>query len=112
MVHGYVTIVRIRWTKTAYDAAVDGNNYFHVDEKQLIEFPGYVYHCHFLTHQDHEMMRPIMMRLSEAYKKKNNITSDDYWGTWYKDINNYLKCGPNNPAIKKKPQKGDDLRRI
>lgn len=50
MASGYATVVRIRWTKTAYDANVDGSNYFHVDEKQLIEFPGYVYHCHFLNH--------------------------------------------------------------
>ena len=60
-------VARIRWTKT--DFQNDTNEaYFHKDEKNLIEFPGFVYHCHFLPHEDHEMMRPIMMEPSDRYK--------------------------------------------
>ena len=55
---------RIRWTKsnfTAEDAAA--GRYFHVPADQLREYPGFVYHCHILPHEDNEMMRPIMLQL-------------------------------------------------
>jgi hypothetical protein len=57
---------RIRWTKSEFTAkdAKDGT-YFNVPNDQLREFPGYVYHCHILRHEDNEMMRPIMMQLPQ-----------------------------------------------
>ena len=61
--HRAVT-VRIRWAKTDYDPKIDGSHYFHGNETELLEFPGYVYHCHFLPHEDNEMMRPFMMKPS------------------------------------------------
>lgn len=39
--------IRIRWTSADYNGIYP---YFKVPEDQLIEFPGYVYHCHFLQH--------------------------------------------------------------
>jgi hypothetical protein len=33
----------------------------------MIEFPGFVYHCHILPHEDNEMMRPIMLTPSDKY---------------------------------------------
>lgn len=53
--------VRIRWKRTDYDEELHGTKYFHVPEKHLIEFPGFVYHCHYLPHEDNEMMRPFIM---------------------------------------------------
>lgn len=44
--------LRIRWAKTDYDPAMKPYPYFNVPEDQLIEFPGYIYHCHFLDHED------------------------------------------------------------
>ncbi len=57
---------RIRWTKSEFTEkdAKDGT-YFNVPNDQLREFPGYVYHCHILRHEDDEMMRPIMMQLPQ-----------------------------------------------
>jgi hypothetical protein len=34
-----------------------------------MEFPGFVYHCHILPHEDNEMMRPYMLRPSDVYVK-------------------------------------------
>ena len=56
---------RMRWTKSNYTEKEDKprGTYFHVPAGQLIEYPGYVYHCHILSHEDNEMMRPIMLQL-------------------------------------------------
>lgn len=56
--------LRIRWAKLDYDPAVKPYPYFNVPEDQLIEFPGYIYHCHFLFHEDNEMMRPFTLKPS------------------------------------------------
>jgi FtsP/CotA-like multicopper oxidase with cupredoxin domain len=55
---------RIRWAKSDFteaDRAV--GKYFNVPNDQLREYPGFVYHCHILHHEDNEMMRPIMLQL-------------------------------------------------
>ena len=99
----YVEVFRIRWAKTEFNPVVDAptankTNYFHVPEEDLIEFPGFVYHCHFLHHEDHEMMRPIMMQPSQAWKDMNNFTSsNNVWFDSYDKINEDLRCGYNNP---------------
>ena len=59
--------VRIRWTKTDYGLDGDSYPYFSVPEDQLIEYPGFVYHCHFLNHEDNELMRTIMMQPSDKF---------------------------------------------
>ena len=62
--------IRIRWARTDY---VEGSNeaFFSEKERNLIEFPGYVYHCHFLPHEDNEMMRPIMLQPSGREETAN-----------------------------------------
>lgn len=65
-VDGYrVLQLRARWAKPDYNEAVDKpkGTYFHVPADQMREYPGYVYHCHILPHEDNEMMRPIMLQL-------------------------------------------------
>ena len=57
------SVVRIRWTKTKFQNETN-EEYFDIPEEDIIEFPGYVYHCHFLNHEDYEMMRPFMMQPS------------------------------------------------
>ena len=54
-----VFVLRIRWTKPSYTG--ENDTYFNVPIDQLREYPGFVYHCHFLSHEDNEMMRPIML---------------------------------------------------
>ncbi len=44
-------------TKNPKDAK-PGNNLFPFDPS---EFPGYVWHCHLLDHEDNEMMRPMQV---------------------------------------------------
>jgi FtsP/CotA-like multicopper oxidase with cupredoxin domain len=41
--------------------------YFNIPEDELIEFPGFIYHCHFLNHEDNSLMRSIMMQPSERF---------------------------------------------
>ena len=62
--------IRIRWARTDYE---EGSNeaFFTEKERNLIEFPGYVYHCHFLPHEDNEMMRPFMVRPSGREETAN-----------------------------------------
>jgi FtsP/CotA-like multicopper oxidase with cupredoxin domain len=60
--------VRIRWTKTDYDPSKgDTYPYFSVPEDELLEYPGYVYHCHILRHEDKELMRSFMMQPSDQF---------------------------------------------
>ena len=95
-----VIVFRIRWTKTDYDSERDGTNYFDVPEKHLIEFPGFVYHCHQLTHEDKLMMKSFMMQSSDASKKKGLSV----WKDTYKKVNEEMKCGTDH-------SKGEDLTR-
>ena len=58
--------IRVRWASADFNGSYP---FFRVPEDQLIEFPGYVYHCHFLQHEDNELMRPIMMQPSPFMNK-------------------------------------------
>jgi hypothetical protein len=61
--------LRIRWTKSEFaEADRTAGKYFNIPNDQLREYPGFVYHCHILRHEDNEMMRPIMLQLpANAY---------------------------------------------
>ncbi len=65
---------RIRWAKSDYNET-EGKwgRYFNIPADQLIEYPGYVYHCHILPHEDNEMMRPIMLQLPSDYQLNPSI---------------------------------------
>jgi FtsP/CotA-like multicopper oxidase with cupredoxin domain len=61
-----VLVLRIRWASTDYLVNGKGSYpYFNTPEDQLIEYPGYVYHCHFLQHEDNKLMRSFMMQPSD-----------------------------------------------
>lgn len=51
-----------------------GGAYFHVPVDQLREFPGFVYHCHILGHEDNEMMRSIMLQVPDDYASSNKAS--------------------------------------
>lgn len=90
MVDAYkVFVYRIRWTKTDYKGGDD--TYFNVPLDQLREYPGFLYHCHILNHEDSGMMRPVMLQLPKDTKLNpetpcNNVT-DYSWPTKVKCIN-------------------------
>ena len=65
LVEGFKVLqFRIRWAKSNYtEADKAAGTYFHVPNDQLREYPGFIYHCHILPHEDNEMMRPIMVQL-------------------------------------------------
>jgi hypothetical protein len=70
---------RVRWAKSSYDESKDKatGNFFHAPADELREYPGYVYHCHILNHEDNEMMRPIMLQLPDVTLSSsacNNLT--------------------------------------
>jgi FtsP/CotA-like multicopper oxidase with cupredoxin domain len=75
-----VMVLRIRWASTNYDPTVKPYPYFAVPEDQLMEFPGFVYHCHILPHEDNEMMRPYMLSPSDKYIQQaiNQTTTSNY----------------------------------
>lgn len=87
---GKVFVYRIRWAKSSYAGANDTP--FHVPVDQLREYPGFVYHCHILNHEDNEMMRPIMLQLPANAKLNpetpcNSNPSDYSWATKVNCIN-------------------------
>lgn len=60
---GEVTTIVARWAPTdvPVGGVQPGQNLFAFD---LSLFPGYVWHCHILDHEDNEMMRPYTVRLT------------------------------------------------
>lgn len=62
---------RIRWAMSDYKK---GGPYFNVPVDQLREFPGFVYHCHILRHEDNEMMRSIMLQVPADYVSSNTAS--------------------------------------
>lgn len=60
-------IFRVRWTKNDYNAtASPKDTYFNIPLDQLRQYPGFVYHCHIIHHEDFEMMRGFMMTLPKS----------------------------------------------
>jgi hypothetical protein len=78
---------RIRWTRSDYKAG--DKDYFHVPVDQLREFPGFVYHCHILVHEDNEMMRPIMLQTPKDYvsTNKKSACQQSKWSEKYLCLN-------------------------
>jgi len=91
----------VRWTKNDYEEGVTPKDtYFSIPLDQLREYPGFVYHCHIIHHEDYEMMRPIMLKLPknltphQCINKKTpcnfNETTGKYnlkWADKYQCIN-------------------------
>jgi hypothetical protein len=85
---------------TEYDEKVQAYPYFNIPEDQLMEFPGFVYHCHILPHEDNEMMRPYMLQPSDAYLKiqarksrhGNSVAVFSNWIEQSRKINQRLGC--------------------
>ena len=69
-----VLVLRMRWASTDY-LTNNGPDYpyFDTPEDQLIEYPGYVYHCHFLQHEDNKLMRPFQMQPSDKFDQMYNM---------------------------------------
>lgn len=90
MVDGFKVLVsRIRWTKNNYKGGND--TFFNVPLDQLREYPGFLYHCHILNHEDGGMMRPYMLQLPKDVKLNpktpcNNVT-DHSWATKVQCLN-------------------------
>lgn len=96
MVHKYsVFVLRVRWASTTYDPLVRPYPYFKIPEEHLVEFPGFVYHCHILPHEDNEMMRSFALSHSDYYIK--NFIGDQScarktWKEQLQCINSKLGC--------------------
>ena len=94
MVHAYsVFVLRVRWASTTYDPLIRPYPYFAIPEEHLVEFPGYVYHCHILPHEDNEMMRSFAMQYSDIYRetfKPDSSCARDSWHEQQKCINERL----------------------
>lgn len=89
---------------TEYDEKVQSYPYFKIPEDQLMEFPGFIYHCHILPHEDNEMMRSYLLQPSDTYLntlagkiKAQGITYDQSnlaysWSDKQLKINKNLGC--------------------
>ena len=104
---GQIIVFRIRWTSTDYpfNGAAD-SPYFRLPEDELIEYPGYVYHCHFLNHEDSGLMRSFQMLPSDQFDanygvsgtdlgdcmKRCGFQNSDGWNARYQCINNITGC--------------------
>jgi hypothetical protein len=88
---------RIRWTKSNFDEKVDPvkGTYFHVPADQLREYPGFVYHCHILFHEDNEMMRPIMLQMPQTALSASAPCNNQTWADKVVCINK--NCGNESP---------------
>lgn len=99
MVHSYsVFVLRVRWASTLYNPAVRPYPFFNIPEEHLVEFPGFVYHCHILPHEDNEMMRSFALQYSDIYKstispwvEKRSCSRNNWWDQM-KCINDMLGC--------------------
>ena len=72
---GWAIKFRIRWASTDYLLS-DSKEYFRIPEDQLIEYPGYVYHCHFLNHEDNKLMRAFQMLPSDKFDQNYPASPD------------------------------------
>jgi hypothetical protein len=103
-----VTRLRIRWAETSYNPSERTYPYFSHGEDELMEFPGMVYHCHILPHEENMMMRPIMLQPSDAYTalvaneaspNASKCTSNPVWSQNQECINNALGCLLYNATV-------------
>jgi predicted nucleic acid-binding Zn ribbon protein len=99
MVHSYqVFVLRVRWASTLYDPSVKSYPYFNIPEEHLVEFPGFVYHCHLIPHEDNEMMRSYSLQYSDFYKstitpaEERKSCARTSWWDQMKCINDKLGC--------------------
>jgi FtsP/CotA-like multicopper oxidase with cupredoxin domain len=63
---GFVTRILVRWAPQSVPAGgvSPGQNLFPIDPTSFpdpIAGPGYVWHCHLVGHEDHDMMRPLVI---------------------------------------------------
>jgi len=97
------TRIRIRFASPDYPAndvvckgtvckEDDSLDYYKISEIALTEYPGFVYHCHILFHEDSEMMRPFMLEFSERWKRKHPQYKN--WKNWSNVMNGHknLNC--------------------
>ena len=75
---GFITRILVRWApqSTASGGVQPGQNQFPIDPTSFptdpIAGPGYVWHCHLVGHEDHDMMRELVVvnswKAGVAYK--------------------------------------------
>jgi hypothetical protein len=63
---GFVTRIRVRWAPQSVPSGgvSPGQNLFPIDPTSFpdpIAGPGYVWHCHLVGHEDHDMMRELVV---------------------------------------------------
>jgi spore coat protein A len=107
---GMVTRIMVRWApqNVAAGGVSPGQNLFPVDPTSFpdpIAGPGYVWHCHLVGHEDHDMMRQLVVvnswaagvsykvgtivafnnvdyRVTTAHTSKSGQTPDTEFGLW------------------------------
>jgi FtsP/CotA-like multicopper oxidase with cupredoxin domain len=77
-----VTRIMVRWApqETPANGVSPGQNLFSIDPTSFpdnVTGPGYVWHCHIVGHEDHDMMRPLAVvnswKAGKAYQAGNVV---------------------------------------
>jgi spore coat protein A, manganese oxidase len=107
---GFITRIMVRWApqNVAAGGVSPGQNLFPIDPTSFpdpIAGPGYVWHCHLVGHEDHDMMRQLVIvnswaagvsykvgtvvafnnvdyRVTTAHTSKSGQTPDTEFGLW------------------------------
>lgn len=75
-----VNRIMVRWAPQESTSAVPGVNQFSIDPTSFpddVKGPGYVWHCHIVGHEDHDMLRPLAVvnawQAGVSYKAGNIV---------------------------------------
>ena len=81
---GMVTRIVVRWAPQESTNATPGVNQFSIDPTSFpdnVTGPGYVWHCHIVGHEDHDMMRTLAVVNSwveeKVYQAENVVAFDN-----------------------------------
>ncbi|HEY7371182.1 MAG TPA: carbohydrate-binding protein [Polyangia bacterium] len=77
---GFITRIMVRWAPQEVTTSTPGVNQYSIDPSSFpdnVTGPGYVWHCHIVGHEDHDMMRTLAVvrawKAGTAYKAGNVI---------------------------------------
>jgi len=79
-----ITRIMVRWAPQESTNATPGVNQYSIDPTSFpdnVKGPGYVWHCHIVGHEDHDMMRPLGVvnnwKAGVAYQAGNVVANNN-----------------------------------
>jgi len=79
-----ITRIMVRWAPQESTTATPGVNQYSIDPTSFpdnVKGPGYLWHCHIVGHEDHDMMRPLAVvnnwKAGVAYQAGNIVANSN-----------------------------------